>query len=76
MPPALEQWVDVRLAEGRHADAGDYLRDLIRRDQEGAAEDRLWLKAMIDEGLASPVIDAEPEGVIEAIIADRHARRD
>ena len=31
----LQAWIDQRLAEGRHVDAGDYLRDLIRRDQEG-----------------------------------------
>ncbi len=30
-----QAWVEKRLAEGRHIDVGDLLRDLIRRDQEG-----------------------------------------
>lgn len=69
MPPALQQWVDTRLAQGRYADADDYLRDLVRRDQERAEEDTLWLKTMIEEGLAAGIVDAEPEDLIEEIIA-------
>ena len=75
MPPALEQWVHARLAQGRYADAADYVRDLVRRDQETVEDDNRWLKAMIDEGLASGSIDVEPEAVVEQIIADRSARR-
>lgn len=69
MPPALQSWLETRLAEGRYADAGDYLRDLVRRDQEHAQEDVAWVKAAIAEGLASGVVDKEPEDVIEEIIA-------
>ena len=36
----LQAWINQRLAEGRHVDAGDYLRDLIRRDQEGTLGNR------------------------------------
>jgi len=70
IPSALKQWMDTRLAEGSYADASDYLRDLVRRDLEGAAADRRWLKAMIDEGLASGVVDREPEDVVDDIIAE------
>lgn len=69
MPPALKQWVETRVAQGRYASAADYVRDLVRRDQDNAEEDGRWLKAMIDEGLASGIIDIEPEDVIEEIIA-------
>jgi antitoxin ParD1/3/4 len=75
MPPALQSWVDARLSEGRYADAAEYLRDLVRRDQEQAGDETAWLRAMIDEGLASGIIDKEPEEVIEDIIAERRARR-
>ncbi len=34
-PPDLRAWIDYRLAEGRYIDAGEYLRDLIRRDMDG-----------------------------------------
>lgn len=70
MPPALQSWVDARIAEGRYADAADYLRDLVRRDREEAVEDRRWVKAMIDEGLASGIADEAPEAVLDAIIAE------
>lgn len=69
MPPALEQWVDTRLAQGRYADAADYVRDLIRRDQEAADDDTHWVRGKIMEGFASGVIDAEPEDVLREIMA-------
>ncbi len=74
MPPALKEWVDSRLAQGRYTDAAEYLRDLVRRDKDGAEDDQRWLKTMIEEGLASGTIDAEPEDVIEEIIAEFPAR--
>ena len=73
MPPALSQWVETRLAEGRYADAGDYLRDLVRRDQEQAGDDTHWLRALVEEGVASGIVDAEPEDVIEQIIGEHPA---
>ena len=69
MPPALQDWVDARLAEGAYADAAEYLRDLVRRDQEAVEDDRRWVRAMIEEGLASGVVDAEPEDVLKEIMA-------
>jgi antitoxin ParD1/3/4 len=68
MPPALQRWIDARLAEGHYADAGAYLLDLIRRDQRGAEEDRR-IRALVEEGFASGVLDAEPEDVLEEIMA-------
>jgi antitoxin ParD1/3/4 len=70
MPPTLQTWLDARLAERGYADAGEYLRDLVRRDLAEAATDRRWLKAMIDQGLASGVVDGEPEDVLNEIIAE------
>lgn len=76
LPPGLKDWVETRLAAGDYADVSDYLRDLLRRDRDGAAVDRQWLKAMIDEGLASGIVDAEPEDVLAAIIAEDPDLRD
>ncbi len=33
LPDQMNEWVEERVKEGRYATAGDYLRDLIRRDQ-------------------------------------------
>jgi antitoxin ParD1/3/4 len=69
MPPALQSWVDARLAQGRYADAAEYLRDLVRRDQELAEDDARWVRAMVEEGLSSGIVDAEPEDVLKEIMA-------
>lgn len=70
LPDGLKSWAETRVAEGRYSSTSDYVRDLMRRDQE--AEEKLRnLRAMIEEGLASPETDA----TIESIIADSRARR-
>jgi antitoxin ParD1/3/4 len=76
LPPALKNWVDSKIAEGRYSSASDYVRDLVRRDQESAMAETDWLRGLIAEGLASGIVDEEPEDVIENIIARRKARTD
>lgn len=75
MPPALRKWIEFRVAEGRYANASDYVRDLVRRDQDAAQDETEWLRAMIGEGLASGVVDEDPRDVIEQIIAERRSKR-
>jgi antitoxin ParD1/3/4 len=74
-PPAMLDWLEQRVARGDSVDMGDYLRDLIRREQEEARKVE-WLRDQITEGEASGIIDKEPEDVIEEIIAARRARND
>ncbi|MDB5697075.1 MAG: hypothetical protein JWN21_2618 [Sphingomonas bacterium] len=69
VPPALDNWVQARLLEGRYADAGDYLRDLVRRDQGDDADDTAWVRAMVEEGFASGIVEAEPEDVLKEIMS-------
>ncbi|WP_066650706.1 MULTISPECIES: type II toxin-antitoxin system ParD family antitoxin [Sphingomonas] len=69
IPEALKSWAEARVAEGRYSSTSDYVRDLVRRDQE-YAEKLKALQAAIDEGLASGV----SERTIEDIIADRRKR--
>lgn len=70
IPEKLKGWAEARVAEGRYSSTSDYVRDLVRRDQE-AEESRRRLQAAIDEGLASPETDA----TIEGIIAEGRRRR-
>lgn len=72
-PPAMLSWLEQRVAQGDYIDVGDYLRDLVRREQEEASKIE-WLREQIAEGEASGMIDKEPEDVIEEIIAARRAR--
>jgi antitoxin ParD1/3/4 len=74
IPPALKTWVDTKVAEGRYSSASDYVRDLVRRDQEAATDETAWLRGLIAEGLASGVIDKEPEDVLREIMAEHPAR--
>ena len=63
IPDALKGWAEARVAEGRYSSTSDYIRDLVRRDQENEAA-RRRLVAAIDEGLASPETGATMSDVI------------
>jgi antitoxin ParD1/3/4 len=52
LPDPLKAWVETQAQSGRYANASDYIRDLIRKDQERA--NRLEaLQRLITEGLES-----------------------
>ncbi|HET9640529.1 MAG TPA: type II toxin-antitoxin system ParD family antitoxin [Allosphingosinicella sp.] len=70
IPEKLKGWAESRVAEGRYSSTSDYVRDLVRRDQENEEKLRRLLAA-IDEGLNSPEVDT----TIEDIIAEGRARR-
>lgn len=81
VPADLEEWINSRIAEGRHGDAGEYLLDLIWRDRDAAlaeAEETpeyiAWVREQVAEALQSPVLEQDPRDVIEEIIARRHAK--
>lgn len=74
IPPALRQWVDFRVAEGRYSSASDLVRDLLRRDQEAATDEAEWLRGLIAEGLASGRLNRQPEDVLREIMAEYPAK--
>jgi antitoxin ParD1/3/4 len=51
LPEALRAYVDQRVRSGQYGNTSEYLRDLIRRDQEEQARKRL--RELIEEGLQS-----------------------
>lgn len=69
LPDTLKGWAESRVAEGRYSSTSDYVRDLVRRDQDHQQK-LARLRAAIDEGLASGTSDR----TIEDIIADRRRR--
>lgn len=75
IPPALKTWIDSRVAEGRYSSASDYIRDLVRRDQDAETEETQWLRGLIAEGLASGVIEKDASEVLREIMAERPARK-
>lgn len=52
LPDPMKEWVEAQAATGRYANASDYVRDLIRKDQERAAKIETMQKR-VEEGLAS-----------------------
>ena len=76
MPEGLRKWAEQRVAEGRYADTDDYIRALIRQDQDEAESDTAWLQAGIDEGLASELLAEDAFAVIDTVIDEGRVRRD
>lgn len=56
LPDPMKDWVEVRLKDGRFSNTSDYVRHLIRKDQERETAIAA-LQQAVDEGLAS----GEPE---------------
>lgn len=72
IPDGLKAWVESRVAEGRYSSTSDYVRDLVRRDQERSeaeAREIARLKAAWDEGLASGPAVPMPDDLAERVIA-------
>lgn len=76
LPPALKNWIDTKVAEGRYSSASDYVRDLLRRDQDAATNEIEWLRGLIAESRAATLIDREPEEVMDDIMKQYPAPRD
>ena len=68
LPDQLRAFVEDQVATGRFANASDYVRDLIRDDQE-RAKGMAELQELIREGLESGVSDKS----IEQIFAEARA---
>ncbi len=65
VPDKLKAWAEARVAEGRYSSTSDYVRDLMRRDQD-RAEAQARLQSVIDEGLASGISELSIDEVIAA----------
>jgi antitoxin ParD1/3/4 len=65
LPEPLKNFVDERVASAGYGTSSEYLRELIRRDQ-----DRLLLRNMLIEGATSPVSGE----VSEVYFADLRAK--
>ena len=51
LPESLRTYIDVRVSTGHYGNTSEYIRDLIRKDQEEEAKKRF--RALIEEGLQS-----------------------
>jgi antitoxin ParD1/3/4 len=63
LPEALKRWAETRAESGRYGNVSDYMRDLIRRDQEREVA-RVELQELIAQGLSSGISDRSMDDVL------------
>ncbi|AZU03692.1 antitoxin protein ParD-4 [Glycocaulis alkaliphilus] len=68
LPDALKSVVDSQVGSGQYASASDYVRDLIRRDEENRRK-RAEFERLIQEGIDSGV----SEKSFDEVMADARA---
>jgi antitoxin ParD1/3/4 len=70
LPEPMREWVEAQIKQGRYGNLSEYVRDLIRRDQQRSADDRL--EALLLEGLNSLAADKGIEVTSEYMERKRH----
>jgi len=69
LPKKMKDWVEKRASEGSYANSSDYVRDLIREDEERQkAYDEIMQAA--EEGLASGFSERTPQEIVDATLAE------
>ena len=66
LPDQLKKWVEDRVAEGKHSNASDYVRDLLRKDQSKAAFIAEINQAVAD-GVASGFHEMEVDDLFKSV---------
>ena len=72
LPDQMRDWVDAQAKSGRYGNASDYIRDLIRHDQEREAK-IAHMQMLVDEARASGVSDRTVDEVIASARAKARA---
>jgi antitoxin ParD1/3/4 len=73
LPAPMKDWVEGQTRSGRYGNASDYVRDLIRRDQERQAK-IAHMQKLVDEALESGFSDRTFEEIREEARAKALAR--
>jgi antitoxin ParD1/3/4 len=66
LPDQMKQWVEDQVATGRYGNSSDYVRDLVRRDQE-RAEKKAEFERLVQEGIDSGISPLTPEEVFDRV---------
>lgn len=65
LPDPMKDWVEAQAASGRYSNASDYVRDLIRRDQERCSK-IAHMQMLVTEGLESGISGQSMEDILKA----------
>ncbi|WHO73719.1 type II toxin-antitoxin system ParD family antitoxin [Rhizobium sp. BT03] len=74
LPDPMKEWVDSQTKTGRYSNASDYVRDLIRRDQE-RSDKLVELQRLITDGLESGLSDRSKDDILQVARERLAARR-
>ena len=73
LPETMRSYIDERVASGHYGNTSEYIRDLIRKDQEEQAVQRL--RGLIEEGLASGPAEARTDDDLNELRAIARGER-
>lgn len=63
LPDKMKDWVENQTQQGRYSNASDYVRDLIRRDQE--RNDKVaHMQSLVSEALESGVSNQSMDDIL------------
>ena len=65
LPDLMKGWVEAQVEDGQYGNASDYVRDLIRRDQNEREQIKVLQKA-ITKGLESGLSDRTMKDILKA----------
>ena len=66
LPDPMNEWVQAQVDAGRYGNVSEYLRDLVRRDQEQREAAITELRTLLDRAEASGVSPRSLPEVLEA----------
>ena len=64
LPDPMKAWVEAQVHGGQYGNASDYVRDLIRRDQQDREQIKT-LQAAITKGLESGISDRAMQDILK-----------
>jgi len=62
LPDKLKDWVESQVAEGFYSNTSDFIRDILRREQERQAK-IAHMQALVDEGIKSGVSEKSVDDI-------------
>jgi antitoxin ParD1/3/4 len=72
LPEQMKAWAEAQAETGRYSNTSDYVRDLIRRDQE-RSEKIAAMQVKVDEAIASGISPLSFEEIIDRARAEARA---
>jgi len=69
LPDQMKEWIEQQVATGRYANVSDFVRDLIREDQEQAAA-IAELRKIVETADASGISDLTIEDIRREVLLE------